>query len=485
MASMLRMSVINTSAGVLSMFMGFVCSIIVARTLGVEGTGIVAYALWFMSVATVVSDFGMPQATLRFIARDTDAQDLRSALFRSLLRRFILTTGLMAGGIVLYALWQQSQDNTHGSMVWIATTVLFLSYAYATMAIGAAQGLGQFDRAASMTLIGCLVQPVLVFAGAFVLGPFGAILGHATRHLPQALDIRRYIGRSPPPDRKLPTDVAIYARNNWYSGSIFALFGARIELAVIGFFFTFTQVGYYSIGLTMSGMVAQFAVFSLAFVIPQFGVLHDQKDDRAIARAFEGTIRWLAIVIAPVAIGGASIAPVLIPLVFGEDFRPAVWPAVILLGFSLAQALSAVISRAILAKDRSADELRMTIVWCAITTVALLLVVPAFGQMGAAVARAAASMLLLLILGIYCRRVLHLKLPLAALLKCICAALLCAGTATLVLARLDGMTGLLVSVSAAALVYLTALLLFRTVPKSEYEPVLSTIRDRLRRLKAT
>ncbi|WP_306144376.1 lipopolysaccharide biosynthesis protein [Roseibium sp. MMSF_3412] len=479
------MSVINTSAGMLSMLMGFVCSIIVARTLGVEGTGVVAYALWFMSVATVVSDFGMPQAALRFIARDTNEESGRSPLFRNLLKRFVLTTGFMACGIAVYALWQQGQGNIDGAIAWAATIVLFLSYAYASMAINAAQGLGQFDRTASMTLVGCIVQPVFVFAGAFIFGPAGAILGHATRHLPQAFDLGRYFGRSTAPDRKLPKDVALYARNNWFSGSIFALFGARIELAVIGFFFTFTQVGYYSIGLTMSGMVVQFAVFSLAFVIPQFGVLHDQKDERAIATAFEGTIRWLAIVIAPVAIGGASIAPVLIPLVFGEDFQPAVWPAVILLGFSIAQAMSAVISRAILARDRSADELRMTIAWCAITTVALLLIVPAFGQMGAAVARAAASLLLLLILGIYCRRVLKLRLPLVALLKCICAALLCAGTATLVLSRLDGIAGLLLAVCAAALVYLAALLVFRTVPRSEYEPVLSDVKDRLRGLKAT
>ena len=479
------MSVINTSAGMLSMLMGFVCSIIVARTLGVEGTGVVAYALWFMSVATVVSDFGMPQAALRFIARDTHSEAGGSPLFRSLLTRFVLTTGLMASGIAAYAFWQQSQGNLNGAIAWGATIVLFLSYAYASMALNAAQGLRQFDRTASMTLIGCIVQPVCVFAGAFIFGPAGAILGHATRHLPQALDLRRYVGRSAPADKNLPRDVALYARNNWFSGSIFALFGARIELAIIGFFFTFTQVGYYSIGLTMSGMVVQFAVFSLAFVIPQLGVLHDQKDDRAIAVAFEGTIRWLAIVIAPVAIGGASIAPVLIPLVFGEDFRPAVWPAVILLGFSIAQALSAVISRAILAKDRSADELRMTIAWCAITTVALLLVVPSFGQMGAAAARAAASILLLLILGIYCQRVLKLRLPLLAVVKCICAALLCAGTATLVLSQLDGIAGLLVAVSAAAVVYLAALLVLRTVSRSEYEPVLSVVKDRLRGLKAT
>lgn len=485
MASMVRMSVINTSAGVLSMSMGFVCSVIVARTLGVEGTGVVAYALWFMSVATVVSDFGMPQATLRFIARDTGSGTGPDALFRILLRRFVLTTGLMAGAIGIYALWQHGQDNTQGALVWSATILLFLAYAYATMVIGAAQGLGQFDRTASMTLIGCLLQPFCVLAGALMLGPVGAIMGHATRHLPQALDLKRYLGKAAARTARIPKDVGLYARNNWFSGSIFALFGARIELAVIGFFFSISQVGYYSIGLTMSGMIAQFAVFSLAFVVPQFGVLHDQKDDNALSVAFEGTIRWLGIVIAPVAIGGASIAPELIPLVFGEDFEPAVGPAVILLAFALAQALSSVISRAILAKNRSTDELWMTIAWCAITSVSLLVIVPSFGQMGAAYVRAAASVLLLLILGIYCRRVLNLRLPMLALLKCTVSALLCAGVAIFVLSKAGGILGLLAAIAAAGIVYLVSLTLLKTVPKSELEPVLNQVRGRLRGLKAT
>ncbi|MEP3046778.1 MAG: oligosaccharide flippase family protein [Roseibium sp.] len=480
MASMLRMSVVNTSAGMLSMLAGFICSIIVARVLGVEGTGLVAYALWFMTVATIVSDNGMPQAALRFIKRDVTEKLLYSVLFQKLFRRFVVTTSLMAVGILGYSLWLASQGNSSGSYVWLVTVFLFLSYAYSTMGIAAAQGLGQFDRAAQMTFIGCLVQPFCVLAGALILGPAGAIIGHAIRHLPQALDLRRYVKCVPADNQPISADIRRYARNNWFSGSVLALFGARIELAIIGFFFSISQVGYYSIGLTMTGMVAQLSLFIVAFVVPQFGALHDQADDVAFADAFEKTIRWLSIIIAPIAIGGAAIAPELIPLVFGSDFEPAVMPAIILLVFSITHALASVISRAILAKNRSADELRMTLVWCGITIVTLLLIVPSYGQIGAAWVRAGANVLLFTILGVYCIRVLKLRFPFFALIKCILAASLCAAAATYVLSAISGTIGLLLAVSVAAPVYLSALLLFQTVPKSEIAPMIEEIRSRLK-----
>ncbi|WP_298817872.1 lipopolysaccharide biosynthesis protein [uncultured Roseibium sp.] len=479
MASMLRNSVVNTTAGILSMFMGFICSIIVARTLGVEGTGIVAYALWFMTVATIVSDYGMPQATLRFIARDVSSDQPYSALLQTLLSRFVVTTAIMAVGIGAYSLWLAGTNDAHGSLVWLATIVLFLSYAYSTISICAAQGLGQFDRVARMTLTGCVLQFFSVLGGAWLFGPVGAILGHATRHLPQALDFRNYLGQTAERVREIPADVKLYARNNWISGSVFALFGARIELALIGFFFSIVQVGYYSIGLTMSGMIAQLAVFILAFVVPQFGAMHDNADDAAFAGAFEETIRWLGIVVAPIAIGGASVANELIPAVFGEDFAPAVWPAVILLAFAIAQALASVISRAILAKNRSSDELRMMLVWCGVTTVSLLITVPSYGQLGAAWVRGVASILLLLMLSIYCYRVLQLRLPVLSLMKSTLAAAICGATAMFILTIISGLIGLLIAVSAAAPVYFLSLFLLKAVTWSEIRPLIDGLKTRV------
>ena len=47
-------SMMNTAAGLASLIAGFGSSIIVAGVLGVDGSGIVAYALWIMTAATLV-----------------------------------------------------------------------------------------------------------------------------------------------------------------------------------------------------------------------------------------------------------------------------------------------------------------------------------------------------------------------------------------------------------------------------------------------
>jgi O-antigen/teichoic acid export membrane protein len=67
---MLGSSLVNTVAGLLSLLAGLASSIVVARLLGVEGAGAVAYALWIMTAATLASDLGIPQALLRFAAQE-------------------------------------------------------------------------------------------------------------------------------------------------------------------------------------------------------------------------------------------------------------------------------------------------------------------------------------------------------------------------------------------------------------------------------
>lgn len=147
--SVVGASLINTAAGLLSLAAGFGATVIVARVLGVEGTGIVAFALYIMVLATAVSDGGMPQTVLRFAAGNTDFDDSHGRLFSALTKRFVATTGLAAAGILGYALWLYGQGENSAALVWAVTAVLFLSYAYSTLYQGAAHGLGQFGAAAT------------------------------------------------------------------------------------------------------------------------------------------------------------------------------------------------------------------------------------------------------------------------------------------------------------------------------------------------
>ena len=168
-------SMMNTAAGLASLIAGFGSSIIVARVLGVNGSGIVAYALWIMTAATLVSDLGLPQALLRFAAKGSDSE--RIALLRALTRRFALSTGLLATVMAGFAMWRYSTGSPATAWVWMATAGLFLCYAYSTLSLGVAQGLGHFRQTSVNTVAGCLIQPVSVAVGAVFLGPAGAILG--------------------------------------------------------------------------------------------------------------------------------------------------------------------------------------------------------------------------------------------------------------------------------------------------------------------
>ena len=66
--SFVRNSVVNAVAGACVTLGGFTSSVVVARLLGVAGTGIMAYAAWSVTVAIIVADVGMPGALSRLFA---------------------------------------------------------------------------------------------------------------------------------------------------------------------------------------------------------------------------------------------------------------------------------------------------------------------------------------------------------------------------------------------------------------------------------
>jgi len=457
--SVLSASLINTAAGSLSLAAGFGSSVIVARLLGVEGAGIVAYALWIMTVATLLSDFGMPQAALRFIAGDVEAGDSRSKLFTALTNRFVVTTGIMAAGILGYALWLYMDNEGGSALVWAATTALFLSYAYSTMATGAAHGLGQFRRAADRTTIGGIVQPIAILAGALLIGPAGAILGHAARHLPQGLALRRYLSKAPLSASHIAPAMKTYARHNWLSSLAYIL-GSRVELAIIGWSFSIVAVGYYAIGITMVSLVIQLSMFLAASLVPYFGVLHDGNDIESLTVGYQRSLRWLGLALSPICFGGAAIAPVLIPSLFGAQFEPGVDAAEVLLVFSFAVALAAVPERMMLARERSLGVLKLSILWGGVSVALMLAIVPHFAGLGAAWVKGVIAIAALVSLLWYCHRRLAIPCIPMDLVKIVAAGLLAGLAARLCIYWMPGLGGMVLGIAAGAVVYPASVLLF-------------------------
>jgi len=459
----LSSSLINAAAGLFSLAAGFGASLIVARLLGVEGSGVVAFALWIMTAATLVSDFGMPQTALRFIAGNVEPGSSRSSLFAALTKRFVLPTTLATLGMLGYALLVYMEGDSGSALIWAATAMLFVSYAYSTMSLGAAHGLGQFRDAAERTLMGSLIQPVAILAGALLLGPAGAIFGYATRHLPQALALRRYLPKGQSRDALITPPMKQYARHNWLSGCTSSILGSRVELAIIGLYFSFVDVGYYAVGVTMSGLVLQLGMFFVAALVPYFGALHDLNDMAGLTRGYQGGMRWLAIALAPICFGGAAIAPVLIPSLFGAQFEPGVGSAEVLLASTFPVALAAVSARMLLARERSLDVLKLSLVLDAASMLLMLSIIPYFGGLGAAWVKGAVGVLELLTFLWFCQKRLDIPTIPMDIVKIVAAGVLAGVAARVCILWIPGLGGMALGIAAGAVVYPACILLFRAL----------------------
>jgi len=462
---MLGSSMINAAASLLSLLAGFASSVIVARLLGVEGAGTVAYALWIMTAGTLVADLGLPQALLRFVGRNAEES---ASLVRALGRRFSLASALLASVLLGFALFRYGQGAMTQAWVWVASAGLYLAYAYSTLALGVEQGLGKFRQASGRTAVGCLVQPFSVALGAVLFGPAGAISGHVFRHLPQVLALRHYFpGEARKKRQAVPAVVSAYARNNWISGGLTVLLASRVEFAIIGFYFSVSEVGQYATGATMAGMIVQLAFALVAVLVPLFASYHDRGDRPGLIRSYQRSLMGMSLLLAPICFGGGAIAPVLVPALFGPAFGPAGQLAAILVPFTFAQVLTTVSYRMMLAQERSKAVLQFSLWEGALCMIALMIVVPIYGPVGAAWVKgltATASAVLHLA---YCWRRLDVPFHPVVLLKVTLAAALCAGTAATLLMWEPDLVGLALAIPASAVVYVALVILLRVVPQEE------------------
>src|SRR4051812_46643343 len=102
-----RNSVLAAVAGAGTMMGGFLSSIVVARVLGVEGTGVVAFATWVVTMAIMAADLGISGALVRYIPelRAQHSAEAIPGLVGLLLRRFLMSAGLVTLLIAGYAAW--------------------------------------------------------------------------------------------------------------------------------------------------------------------------------------------------------------------------------------------------------------------------------------------------------------------------------------------------------------------------------------------
>ena len=105
---------------------------------------------------------------------------------------------------------------------------------------------------------------------------------------------------------------------------------ARGEISLVGGYLGESAIGYYSVGLTLSGLVNQGLALFTGALWPQFAQAWDTEDRAELVR-LSSLLTNLLMLIAGLASGFViCFAPYIISVIFGEEFRQSYKVAVIL-----------------------------------------------------------------------------------------------------------------------------------------------------------
>jgi O-antigen/teichoic acid export membrane protein len=470
MSSILRSSLLNVAATGVSLGCGLLVNIVIARLLGPAGAGTVAFMLWLAIAASSIADLGMPQTMLRYLAAepaDGTWRSLSRAAFIRILVPAVLVIVAFSGASAFASLFPNSD---YGATIWLAAGLLFLVYLLAAFSVAAARGLGHFAAAAKNTVVGNILQLPVVFVLAWLFGPAGALLGMVLRYLPQVADLPRYIdplfGRARA--RPLPADLRRYARGMWLSDLVEIVLLTRAEYVVLGFMLSATDLGHYAVAIIFAGLIAQLAFqLSSALLVGFASSLAADNAGDAAGLLYRRSFRIAAICAMPVALGAAGILPTLLPLVFGEAFRPAIPAAVALMAGSALTALTVPPWAFLAAGGQSRRIMHITLT----SAVVLLAVLPGAiwwgGIEGAAIARLAIDGLSL---GLHIRAVRQHGGPMppfGAIFATGVAVSATAGVAFATASWLSGVVGIVAAIGAGALVYVASVRLLRLVSKED------------------
>lgn len=475
-----RSSVLNVIAGLATTCAGFASTILVARSLGVEGAGVVAFATWVVTMAVVVTDLGIPGALARYLpelrAKGDDAAV--GGLTQRLLRRLALALATITLGFVAYAVataWKHPAPGAIGGanyrdvwLFWALIAASCLAQGLASFANGYLKGHEDFRRLAIVAVVGGLAQVATTFVGVRLFGIAGAMAaGILGALLAASVAVAVALRRSGSVEPALRRRVDRFAWENWGSYLVMSFAWSRMEIFFLERSWGSEAAGIFSVSLNLTNLATQAPLLLTGAFLPYLSRNAASEGTTKARAAYETGMRLMALVVFPACIGVAAIAPRLLPTLFGGDFARAVPTAMVLLSAAAVAATGTVATTYLFAAERTRIVFASSALGAALAIAVGLLVVPTYGAMAAAIGRGLIQVFVILVVLWFIERRLGCRTPYRSLALLLVAALACGGGALAIVLTVEGPASLPLAIAAGAAIYILLLRLLRPIPATD------------------
>ncbi|HET9367366.1 MAG TPA: oligosaccharide flippase family protein [Candidatus Udaeobacter sp.] len=367
--------------------------ILVARLLGPVGRGQFAAAILWPTLFAGVTGLGVGVALARRAGRATDlARVIRTGL--------VLTLFTGALGAILCAIaipWLlPGADAVVRKAAYAYVPIVICSHVSLAL-IAIDQGAGWFSR---MNWTRLIVNPIylafvivlwlakirdvfwfvislLIASGAVALARVGMALRHAP--LPGPLEPVKSVFRE-----ALPFGFA----------GLLTPITQTADKALLLYLLGTTQLGFYTVALTAASIVNSLAGAAGTVSFGMSTQVKDREGFDRIARMFRFTAwTWL---LAGLAV--AVIIPIMLPLLYGLAFRPAIWPAILLIPAAAFTGQASILEESMRAQGRAFIGLEARAAGLVVMIAVGWLLAPALGIFGVVLAAIVSQAIVLIVM---------------------------------------------------------------------------------------
>jgi O-antigen/teichoic acid export membrane protein len=362
----------------------FAAMLVVARVLGPSGRGTVAFITVTALVTSQLANLGVTDATSVMAAR---SPSLRPILLTNVTLAALAGAAAVGTGVAaLLALVPGIRPEGTGGVVLVILVVATTASASAAAGYAFLQGTGRFKpyarvQAASAWAYAAALAVVEVTVGRTVTRAaviWAGAQGLSGLMLLAAAALDTGVAR---PDPGLLRESIRFGVRAWIGG-LSRLLNARTDQIITGLISTEATLGIYAVAVNSGELTYYLASAAATALLPAVAASDPKVRVERTLRAYRATV--LLTLMGMVA--SAALGPVMLPLVFGQAFRPAVGPFLILIPSAIGFATQGLFSQAALASFAPGRSSLGPLVALITQTALDLVLIPRSGASGAAIA---------------------------------------------------------------------------------------------------
>lgn len=380
-------------------------SIVLTRALQPEGRGLYAMVLFFVSILTYYSTFGIGQSAIYFVGKGEYPRSVivGNTLVFSTVLSFV---SMIAGAAVVQYYSHRIFPGVHPRYLWFGIVLIPLQLSMGIMVqlILAVQNVRMYNMVrifqSAITLFAMIVLLWWQSGSVYTALGIEILVGGLVCALLWAT-LRRDIG------------VLVYRINvpyvrkalsygfSTFMGSTLLLFHYRVDIFLINLFMKVSQVGYYSLSASLAEKITFFSDSVSTLLFPR---LSGEKGPEAANNLTPLIFR--TVLFAMAGMGGLlfGLSGILISLFYGEAYVPSVVPLRILVVGTVAAGAWGVFESDFKSRGYPLMGFLTTLISTVLNVILNCLWIPRFGIAGAATATAVSySFSLVFGLGIFCR----------------------------------------------------------------------------------